>query len=317
MDIAERIKKLREIYNITSNDLAKITGIHPVSIRKYETNKMVPGIEVIDKMCEALKLPRMVFEGIPKQYTDYSFAGDFYQQLFLLIANGTLNIDGFINGKDKIETYFTLNQDLSRYIQIKNGSEDIPLENLSIHLNTPGGMMNGTYYSIEAYFHFLKAAKEAKECKRWSTKANGETREEYIARMNKYAEERQFELMLMDHSWKEHMSGIGSSTDDIMEGLNRFILAGGDFYEYIMQADLPETVKADYISSYEEAYVKVIVEEQNPHYPEGASREERFAWIDSIRNQVEKYKKDHPDYKEQARKNAIETGIEIRKNNKT
>ena len=41
MDIAERIKKLREIYNITSNDLAKITGIHPVSIRKYETNKMV------------------------------------------------------------------------------------------------------------------------------------------------------------------------------------------------------------------------------------------------------------------------------------
>ena len=125
MDIAERIKKLREIYNITSNDLAKITGIHPVSIRKYETNKMVPGIDVIDKMCEALKLPRMVFEGIPKQYTDYSFAGDFYQQLFLLIANGTLNIDGFINGKDKIETYFTLNQDLSRYIQIKNGSEDI------------------------------------------------------------------------------------------------------------------------------------------------------------------------------------------------
>ena len=84
-----------------------------------------------------------------------------------------------------------------------------------------------------------------------------------------------------------------------------------------MQADLPETVKADYISSYEEAYVKVIVEGQNPHYPEGASREERFAWIDSIRNQVEKYKKDHPDYKEQARKNAIETAIEIRKNNKT
>ena len=57
MDIAERIKKLREIYNITSNDLAKITGIHPVSIRKYETNKMVPGIEVIDKMCEAIRLP--------------------------------------------------------------------------------------------------------------------------------------------------------------------------------------------------------------------------------------------------------------------
>ena len=314
MDIAERIKKLREIYNITSNDLAKITGIHPVSIRKYETNKMVPGIEVIDKMCEALKLPRMVFEGIPKQYTDYSFAGDFYQQLFLLIANGTLNIDGFINGKDKIETYFTLNQDLSRYIQIKNGSEDIPLENLSIHLNIPSDVM--VYHSMTIYIDYLKAAKDARECKRWSAKAKGETREEYIARMNNYAEECQLELMLMGHSWQEHMSGIGSSIDDLAEGVNRFILAGGDYYEYIMQADLPETVKSDYIRAYEDAYVKVIVEEQNPHFPKDASREERFAWIDSINDQVEQYKKDHPDYKEQARKYAIENAIEVRKNSK-
>ena len=39
MDIAERIKKLREEFEITSNEFAKITGIHPVSIRKYETRK--------------------------------------------------------------------------------------------------------------------------------------------------------------------------------------------------------------------------------------------------------------------------------------
>ena len=79
MDIAERIKKLREEFEITSSEFAKITGIHPVSIRKYETRKMVPGIEVIDKMCEALKLNRIVFEGLPKQYIDYNYIGDFYQ----------------------------------------------------------------------------------------------------------------------------------------------------------------------------------------------------------------------------------------------
>ena len=84
MNIADRIKRLRELFGITANDLAKITGIHPVSIRKYETNKMIPGIDVIDKMCDALKLPRMIFEGFPKQHTNYQFTGDFYQQLFLL-----------------------------------------------------------------------------------------------------------------------------------------------------------------------------------------------------------------------------------------
>ena len=38
MNVADRIKRLRELFGITANDLAKITGIHPVSIRKYETN---------------------------------------------------------------------------------------------------------------------------------------------------------------------------------------------------------------------------------------------------------------------------------------
>ena len=134
MDIAERIKKLREAYGITSNELANITGIHPVSIRKYETRKMVPGIEVIDKMCESLKLSWMIFEGIPKQYTDFSYEGDFYQLLFLLMANGTLDVHGkWVEDTDKA-TYFGFNPQLSEYIEIKNGDEPIPLENLSIHL---------------------------------------------------------------------------------------------------------------------------------------------------------------------------------------
>ena len=53
MTIADRIKKIREIFGITSNEFAKITGIHPVSIRKYETNKMIPGNDVIEKGTDA------------------------------------------------------------------------------------------------------------------------------------------------------------------------------------------------------------------------------------------------------------------------
>ncbi len=39
MTVGDRIKKIREVFDITSNDFAEIVGIHPVTIRKYETNK--------------------------------------------------------------------------------------------------------------------------------------------------------------------------------------------------------------------------------------------------------------------------------------
>lgn len=312
MDIAERIKKLREIYNITSNDLAKITGIHPVSIRKYETNKMVPGIDVIDKMCEALKLPRMIFEGIPKQYTNYSFEGDFYQQLFLLIANGTLNIEGFYNGKDKEHTYFSLNPDLAQYVQIKNGDEIIPLENITIHPIESKKYIRNTVQTLDTYIFFLKAAKDALENKRWSKRTKGESKEEYAGKMYQHAEELQLKLMLKDHSWREHMTGIGSDSEEMLEGLNKFILAGGDYYDFVMRADLPEAVKDDYIKAYEDAYIREIITAQNPPYPGDSSSEEKMVWIDSIITQVEQYKKDHPDYKEQARKHAQDNAKAVR-----
>ena len=200
MDIAERIKKLREAYGITSNELANITGIHPVSIRKYETRKMVPGIEVIDKMCEALKLPRMIFEGIPKQYTDYSFEGDFYQLLFMLLANGTLDVRGkWVEDTDK-DTYFTVNPLLSKYLEIKNGDETIPLENLSIHPLLDPNRIIPTFVQFESYLDLMKMVHDALDAKRWNAKAKGETREEYTARIMDMAEEDQLELMLKGHS---------------------------------------------------------------------------------------------------------------------
>ena len=42
MTIGERIKYCRKRIHMTQNDLAEATGIHPVTIRKYETNKIVP-----------------------------------------------------------------------------------------------------------------------------------------------------------------------------------------------------------------------------------------------------------------------------------
>ena len=308
MDIAERIKQLREAYDITSNDLAQITGIHPVSIRKYETNKMVPGIEVIDMMCEALKLPRMIFEGIPKQYTDYSFAGDFYQLLFLLLANGTLTLNDPHKAGLTAKPSFVINPDLAKYIQVKAGDSIIPLENITIHPCVDRNNINKTLYKLSIYLGLLEKADSALKAKKWNSK---ETKEEYAARLLERAEQIQLSLMLEGHSWKQHMSGFNDS-DQTMEELNEFILRGGNFYDFVAQADLPETMKKKYIESYEDAYVSEIVESGNDPYPGDASKKVKDAWIESIQDQIEQYKIDHPDYKEQAKQHAIENAQKIR-----
>ena len=54
MTIGEKIKYFRTRIGITQAKLAELSGIHPVSIRKYETNKMVPQSPQIDRIAEAL-----------------------------------------------------------------------------------------------------------------------------------------------------------------------------------------------------------------------------------------------------------------------
>lgn len=56
MTIGEKIKHYRIGAGITQAKLAELTGIHPVSIRKYETNKMVPGFEKLSRIAIALNV---------------------------------------------------------------------------------------------------------------------------------------------------------------------------------------------------------------------------------------------------------------------
>ena len=54
MTIGEKIKYCRKQIGITQDKLAELTGIHPVSIRKYETNKMQPQPPQLEKIAAAL-----------------------------------------------------------------------------------------------------------------------------------------------------------------------------------------------------------------------------------------------------------------------
>ena len=312
MDIAERIKKLREKFEITSNEFAKFTGIHPVTVRKYESKKMVPGIEVIDKMCETLKLNRMIFEGIPKQYTDYNFTGDFYQQLFLLLENETLHLNSN-NNENNDSLNFSVNPLLSNYIQLKNGDEVIPLENLTIHFNTENRKFLISLKNFKLYYEFLRFADNALKSQNWNMKEHSESREEYASRLLESAQAQQLELMLLDHGWNQYFDNLSST--DLSKELNSFILSGGDFYSYIMQSNMPESQKQKYVEAYEEAYIKDIIKTDSSPYPLDADIEKQYAWFFELNQLIEKYKSEHPDYKEKAKEHALNQAEKvIRKN---
>lgn len=252
-------KKIREIFGITSNEFAKITGIHPVSIRKYETNKMVPGNDVIEKMSEALRLPKYIFEGLPTQYTDYTYVGDFYQQLLLLLDNGTLNIegpykDGVGEGKDPYDTCFSVNPLLSKYIKIMNNGEEIPLENLTISLDPLYHDRFSQSDHLLIYFQTVERAKAALTQKYWRNKSV--TREEYSADLTEIALNDQLELMLLGHSWEQYMNGP-TSRDEIDDAYNKVFEAGGDFYDFVDQMDIPDSHKQKYIVNYENAWIEL------------------------------------------------------------
>lgn len=312
MNIADRIKRLRELFGITSNDLAKITGIHPVSIRKYETNKMVPGIEVIDKMCDALKLPRMIFEGFPKQHTNYRFTGDFYQQLFLLLDNETLiaNKEGeynFATGEN--DRFFSINQELAKYIKVKHGDTIIPLDELSIEINTDeyDALENYTWFTM--YLKSLDKAKKAQESDSWDYDEHSETKEEYIARMLENAEKHRFDLMLTDHSWKQYMEGWVSG-DVAKASINQEIANGGNYYTYVEKLDAPEAEKKKLIQAYEDAYIAEQI--QIEEYPGDKDRDTKDAWLEKKMKLIRDFRKAHPDYPELARKHAIEEAEKAR-----
>lgn len=55
MTIGENIKYYRIRMGITQNQLAALAEIHPVSIRKYETNKMQPQIDILKKLAGVSK----------------------------------------------------------------------------------------------------------------------------------------------------------------------------------------------------------------------------------------------------------------------
>ena len=82
--IGERIKYFRKKRKMTQEQLAELTGIHPVSIRKYETNKMQPQIEQIERIASTLQVNANAIIGYNGAPTRVDTVGDLMGLLMTL-----------------------------------------------------------------------------------------------------------------------------------------------------------------------------------------------------------------------------------------
>ena len=101
LTIADRIKYFRKQRGLTQAQLAAMTGIHPVSIRKYETNKMQPQSAQIERIAEALQVNSGAISGSHSEIIRLETVGDLMGLLMVWHKSGILQIEGE-RGEDKI-----------------------------------------------------------------------------------------------------------------------------------------------------------------------------------------------------------------------
>lgn len=90
MTIGEQIKYIRKRRGLTQSQLAEVTGIHPVTIRKYETNKLQPKKEQIKRIADTLMVSPLVFEGLEENMVPMRFIGDLLGLLILMYKSNVI-----------------------------------------------------------------------------------------------------------------------------------------------------------------------------------------------------------------------------------
>lgn len=138
MTIGEKIKYFRTRIGITQAKLAELSGIHPVSIRKYETNKMVPQAPQIDRIAEALGISSFTIAGIENNIR-LETVGDFMGLMIMLIKTKIISINGEReeNGMINSDTVsFEINPFISNFFNAKNEDNTLSAKDILYHLKS-------------------------------------------------------------------------------------------------------------------------------------------------------------------------------------
>ena len=138
MTIGDKIRYLRTRMGITQGELADLSGIHPVSIRKYETNKMTPQAQQIEKIAEALGVSSFAISGTDNNIR-LETKGDFVGLLLMLIKTNLLIIKGERGEDDGLipETVsFDINPFVSQFFNAKVNGTDSNAQSLAFMLKS-------------------------------------------------------------------------------------------------------------------------------------------------------------------------------------
>ena len=134
MTIGEKIKYCRKHLKMTQRELAELTGIHPVSIRKYEIDKTVPQPEQLMKIAKALGVSYVSLQGVKKTGLELETWGDLYGTLMALIDSNILRLE--LDGapsEDHYSLYF--NPLLDDYLEFKTEDHKaIPFSKVNIKI---------------------------------------------------------------------------------------------------------------------------------------------------------------------------------------
>ena len=94
LTIGEKIKYFRTQRGLTQAQLAEYSGLHPVSVRKYETNKMQPQLPQIERIASALGVSVGAIAGTDTASIRYETEGDLMGLLISWYKAGILCIEG-------------------------------------------------------------------------------------------------------------------------------------------------------------------------------------------------------------------------------
>lgn len=136
MTIGEKIKYFRKRIGITQAKLAELSGIHPVSIRKYEINKMVPQAAQIDRLAEALGISSFALAGFENNIR-LETVGDFMGLMIMLIKTKIVSINGEReeNGMINADTVsFVINPFITNFFDAKSDKSELSANTLLYYL---------------------------------------------------------------------------------------------------------------------------------------------------------------------------------------
>lgn len=138
MTIGEKIKYFRKRIGITQAKLAELLGIHPVSIRKYEINKMVPQTQQIEKIAKALGISSFALTGIENNIR-LETIGDFIGLLIMLCKTHIIFIEGQ-RGKDEAllpnTVSFKINPFITQFFNANSSKRNINSDDILYHLKS-------------------------------------------------------------------------------------------------------------------------------------------------------------------------------------